>query len=355
MIPSRLLVLSSGRGLSPGCSRQQGVVAVFVAIGMVALLAMAGLALDAGHLMLNKGRIQNTVDAAALAAAKKLDETHDTLAADQAARQIFQQNANGAGNGELADAYNGGAGDISVTVQFSSSLYPFAPGTYDPGVTPDGYVRVRATNFSMPSWFISLLGISSMTTQASAVSGPSPTFTLDDQVCDLAPMMVCGAQEAGTFFGYELNDVQILKTSTNNGQFEVGPGNFQLVRLDGNSGGADVREAMAGGANQCLSSQNEIPTEPGNTVGPVVQGLNTRFGEYHGPMKSYTEEYPPDVQTTANSSEIEKDIDSGVITVTDAEGSVCDGSNYDTWECLSYQWSDYVVDQSQPPYDFEPP
>ena len=55
--------------------RQRGIVAVMVAIGLLALLAMVGLALDSGHAVLNKSRLQNTVDASALAAAKVLDST----------------------------------------------------------------------------------------------------------------------------------------------------------------------------------------------------------------------------------------------------------------------------------------
>ncbi len=51
---------------------QQGVILPLLAIGMVFLIAMAGLALDGGHMMLNKTRLQNTVDAAALTAAKHL-------------------------------------------------------------------------------------------------------------------------------------------------------------------------------------------------------------------------------------------------------------------------------------------
>jgi len=42
--------------------RQRGIVAVVVAISLVALLGMVGFALDSGHLILNKSRLQNTVE-----------------------------------------------------------------------------------------------------------------------------------------------------------------------------------------------------------------------------------------------------------------------------------------------------
>ena len=48
--------------------RQRGVAMPIVVIGLVAMLAMAGLALDSSHAFVNMTRLQNTSDAAALAA-----------------------------------------------------------------------------------------------------------------------------------------------------------------------------------------------------------------------------------------------------------------------------------------------
>ena len=49
---------------------QQGAVMVLLAAGLAALLAVAGLALDGGNLFLNKSKLQNAVDAAALSAGR---------------------------------------------------------------------------------------------------------------------------------------------------------------------------------------------------------------------------------------------------------------------------------------------
>ena len=46
--------------------KQSGSVLVLIVIAMLAMLGIAGLAMDGGHAMLNKTRLQNTVDAAAL-------------------------------------------------------------------------------------------------------------------------------------------------------------------------------------------------------------------------------------------------------------------------------------------------
>jgi Flp pilus assembly protein TadG len=269
----------------PCRERQRGAVLATFVIAMVVMLGIVGMALDGAHGMLNKTRLQDTVDAAALSAAKTLDQTSDQVLAEAEARQMFSRNASDLGNDEMAASY--AAGDIDVAVAFSATLHPFVAGS-----TPAQYVRVTATNFTLPTWFTPVLGFTEEKVGASAVAGPSPTI---QTACNLAPMMVCGDPNAapGDHFGYTLGTADVLKTSSNTS--EVGPGNFQLIRLGGGQGGADVREAMAGNYAGCVSSTDTVPTEPGNTVGPVVQGLNTRFGEYLGPMAGTESDYPPDV------------------------------------------------------------
>ena len=61
--------------------KERGAVLVLFAIGMVAVLGVAGLALDASRAMLSQTRLQNTVDSAALAAAKVLSNTTSTTQA----------------------------------------------------------------------------------------------------------------------------------------------------------------------------------------------------------------------------------------------------------------------------------
>ena len=270
-----------------GVRRERGAVMVLFVIALVAIIGAAGLALDSGHTMLNKTRLQNTVDSAALSGAKTLDQTGDTVLATTDALAMFAGNAAGQGNQEIAAAYGGGT--LNVTVEFSSSLNPFVPGT-----SPPEYVRVRAQNFTMPAWFSQVLGVNQKTTAASAVAGPSPTL---GEVCNVLPVMVCGDPVAGPpYWGYSAGDLDVLKSSAQGGSHEVGPGNFQLIRLGG-SGGAVIRENMAGSYDACASIGDVIETEPGNSVGPVVQGINTRFGNFTGPMNGMQSVYPPDVVT----------------------------------------------------------
>jgi Flp pilus assembly protein TadG len=318
-----------------GPSRQRGAVLVLFVVAMVAILGIAGLALDTSHSMLNKTRLQNTLDAAALAAAKILDDTADTGLATAEALAMFAANANGDGNNELLEAYQ--SGELTVTVQFSNTVNPFVPGT-----SPAFYVRVRAENFSMPVTFSAVLGITDKRVAASAVAGPSPTI---DNACNIMPMMVCGDPAAGgPYWGYEPGQPDVLKSGTTGGNWEVGPGNFQLIRLDDSAGGADVRDAMGGSYDACLSSNEVISTEPGNTVGPVAQGLNTRFGRWNGPVSP--DDYPPDVVTKQPVPPLTYNSDTdtiyqGTTPVTDSDE-------------LSYNYDDYVGDVMQSNFDFQP-
>jgi len=261
-------------------NRQNGVAMPLVVIALVAILAIAGLALDGSHAFVNKTRLQNTADAAALAAAKVYDQTTDTTASTAAANSVFGLNTDGNGNFEVDSAYDGG--DITVTVQYSVTLNPFVSS----GVGP--YVRVIATGFNMATSLSAVIGVTDMDIDASAVAGPSPTI---DTACNIAPILVCADNMIDPYFGFEEGEVKVLKPSPGD-HADVGPGNYKLLRLDC-PGGACVREAMAGAYGGCAIADETVDTEPGVTAGPTSQGFNTRFGMYAGPIGP--EDYPPDV------------------------------------------------------------
>ncbi len=263
-------------------ARQRGIALPLVVIGLAAMLIMAGLALDSSHAYVNKTRLQNTVDAAALTAAKVYDETADVILGTAAANSTFGINTDGIGNFEVDAAYDGG--DISVVVQWSPTLLPFVPS----GVGP--YARVIATGFNTPTTFSNIAGISDIPVIASAVAGPSPSIV---DACNIAPLVACATDMNDQYFGFELDRLMVLKPNPGD-HGDVGPGNYKLLRLNC-PGGDCVREAMAGSYENCASTNEAVETEPGVTAGPTEQGFNTRFGIYGGPIGP--EDYPPDVVT----------------------------------------------------------
>lgn len=298
--------------------RQRGAVIVLIVIALVAILLMAALALDGSHMLVNKTRLQSSVDAAALSGAKTLSQvlgaTGATTVARTAALQTLSLNAAAAGNQELNSAIGGSPGTFAV-VEFSASVYgPFS----FPGPSAARYVRVSVPDYPLAGFFWGVAqafgggGTPNKAVAAVATAGPSPTSP-----CDLAPVMVCGEPVPDSFFGYGFGDLEVLKTASNNTS-GIGPGNFQL--LDFGSGGSTVREQMAGGGTLCPG--DNVQTKPGNTVGPAIQGLNTRFGEYSGGLSSST--YPPDLVTnyTAVGNQ-------GALSL-DGDGSIVYGQNGNT-------------------------
>jgi hypothetical protein len=306
--------------------QQRGIVAVLAAVGLLAILAMVGLAFDTGHLVLNKSRLQSTVDASALAAAKVLDETFSEEQATAAARAVFDRNASE--QGELGSVLSG----ADIIVQYSETLNPFVPGTI-----PANYVRVRANNFTMWTTFLALVGFDQLATGASAVAGPSAPIP---EPCDLVPVTVCADMAAGApNWGYRTDDVTLLKLASEASGSTLGPGNFQLIRLGG--GGADiVRSVLAGGYQKCFN-EKVIETQPGAQAGPVREGLNTRFGQYRGGMREA--DYPPDLITRTPNPTLTSDgtsVFAGGVKITPANMEAR----------VTYTYQDYVVDMKNKNY-----
>ncbi|MGF6708029.1 Tad domain-containing protein [Pseudomonas frederiksbergensis] len=286
--------------------RQEGSVSVLMVIALAAMAMMAALALDGGHMLLNKTRLQNAVDAAALSGAKTLSQvagaTNFASTTRSAALNTLLQNANATGNNELSTAVAGNPGAFAV-VELSDSVYgPFS----FPGPTDAKYVRVSVPNYSLTGFFWSFAqsfgALGNKAVAAIATAGPSPTSP-----CDLAPLMICGDAtqydpDAGMFWGFQFGDLQVLKSAAGNSS-PIGPGNFQL--LDFGSGGSTVRDDLAGGGSVCRNVGENVQTAPGNKVGPASQGLNTRFGIYNGPVSA--SDYPPDLVTTSSNPAITYD------------------------------------------------
>jgi hypothetical protein len=305
-------------------NRQFGVAMPLVVVGMVAMLAIAGLALDSSHAFVNKTRLQNMTDASALAAAKVYDQTTDLITGTAAANSVFGLNTDGSGNFEIDGAYDGG--DITVIVQWSPTLNPFTPS----GIGP--YVRVIATGFDMATSLSAVIGITNMGIAASAVAGPSPT--IDNTVCNIAPLVVCANDIDDEYYGFDQQALMVLKPSPGD-HGDVGPGNFKLLRLEC-PGGDCIRNAMAGDFDACATANEPVDTEPGVTAGPTSQGFNTRFGVYNGPISPG--DYPPDLVVHQASPPLDTYLDADDNDVITWNGqSVTNASEIDQFDYSDYQ------------------
>lgn len=266
-------------------SRQAGTIMVQVVIALIALLGIAALALDLGHLYMLKTRMQNMVDAAALSGAKQFDMTEETVPASAtAAKDTFWKNlvAADSGNDELKDAWGTDPDtpdEIDFVVEFSGEL---TPGSFSPGGTGP-YVRVEAQWPSVGAWFARVLGFTQFTVAASAVAGPSAHL---DDVC-VFPVVLCPKNMVpedpdwgeDPLWGYDAGEpLQLLVQKGN----EIGPGNIGF--LDTGSGADGLQEALAGGTDYCdrqkdepIITDGDSFTEPGNPIQKFLTGVNSRF------------------------------------------------------------------------------
>ena len=262
--------------------REQGSALLLVVIAAAALIGIAGLALDASRLGYMKARLQSVVDAMALAAAKRLDETGSQGAACEAATQSLIANAQGFK--ELAESLPSpvSCGDIDIRY---SSVIPF--DTTQAGTAR--YVRVAVDDVATGTSLAQALGFTTLEVSASAVAGPSAPLA---EVCSVLPIAVCGTAQKPNF-GFVPGRVYLLKGKKNIGdgtQF----GDFHFISLSG-SGASVLRTDFAGGFASCVvvSEGATVPIKSGGNVGPVAQGVNTRFNEYASGLTRA--EYPPDV------------------------------------------------------------
>jgi hypothetical protein len=309
-----------------------------VALAILSLLAMAGLAIDTGHLVLNKSRLQSTVDAAALAGAKVLDQTHgNTGSAQTAAESVYALNA-----AKYPDLRIAGT---PPQVDFSSTLSPFVPGS-----SPANYVRVSAERLPSRTSFLVVLGWTELHTRASAVAGPSAPI---ESPCDLFPVAVCADMTAGEpYWGYAPygqpgNTVTFLKLASGASGSTFGPGNYQVIRLEGT--GADVVRHNLAGGSACPEPGKmiDVDPQPGNVTGAIAQGVNTRFGIYSGSLGRGAADYPPDY-FNAPSPATPLDVSKDGTTLT------YDGKPFTGIDQLAYSYRHYLADYRTLPSDPEP-
>lgn len=287
---------------------QRGIVAVVVTVGMLALLAVTGLALDSGHMLVNKTNLQNATDAAALAAGRTLQLTNgDQTEAATNANTVFAANL----TNELS-----GIGP-TITVTFSETLQP---GSFQSTVADPQYVKVETANVALNSYLVQLVGVNTKNVSTASVAG----YAQGANICNLIPVMVCGKPTpAGEdpedyFHGYKTfdpdsydaaTDVTTLKVGSGDGpDTDVGTGSFHLLDLPGLQGANDIRYAFAGNPScAAVAEPLQIDLAPGNKVGPTVQGINTRFGDYSGPLNGARSLYPPDLANDNASSPVCED------------------------------------------------
>ena len=281
-------------------NKERGTVSVVSAFAMVAMLLGAGLAVDVSHMYLAGGELQNAADAAAIAGASRLNgfPSGITSAVDKAVT--------------LQNRYEFGDNIATTTrsnVRFAKNLNDFNTGADLDETAARAiadkirFIRVLIPDKSIPVPFASLaLGTNQVDLSRSAVAGFSaglqslcsgivPLCVLqDDQTHQ--PLGLVGS--CSNTWAFTPGCTYIIRSGSggqNNGA--VSPGNYQILAIGMDKGGADARLAIAGNPFGCYKPGDTVGTEPGITASAVRFGLNTRFGDYNGTLSSTTS--PPDI------------------------------------------------------------
>ena len=261
----------------PGNRRERGSVLAVSALGMLALVMAAGLAVDVSHFYVVKAELQNAADAAALAGASALDSSPAgiTKAADRAV--------------ELMNNYEFNKTGVTITRDKVKFAVNFGGPYLDEGSARAAAAGVRFVSVEIPPkpvgvvFSASALGKSSVDLTQQAVAGMSVPPNV---FCEWIPLSVIDDPANPMVPGrtYTLRDAP--------GSF-VSPGNYMILAPQG-PGGSSAREDIAHGVNECAEPGQayNVSTKPGVSSGPVRQGINTRFDDYAAGMDPA--EYPPD-------------------------------------------------------------
>jgi Flp pilus assembly protein TadG len=258
---------------------ERGSVLAASTLGMLAFLLATGLAVDISRFYTAQAELQNAADASALAGVSGLNSSAAgiTEATNRAVQAMNNYDFNHTGvvfpRANVLFAVNlGGPYMSEASAQAQPTNIRFVQVT-----TPASPVSV--------SFAASVLG-SSKSLSATATAGYSvplnvlcswlPAFVLDDPAAPISPGHLYTFRSAPGNF--------------------ISPGNYQLLSPLG-PGGNDVRLGMANGVSDCISPGATVATKPGQTAGPVRQGINTRFDIYQGPVDPAVS--PPDSNVAA--------------------------------------------------------
>ncbi len=307
----------------------RGSVAVYLTLAAAVFLPIAAFVIDGTRYYGLNTELKNAADAAALAAATKMDFTDDGMFAADAAARNAVVNYNTFASDDLG-------GKIAINaVQFLTALPPAGETNYDLYFTTSGtdarYVRVvtetreisSAAMIAFSAWSDRNIDLATKTTAAAAVAAKN-TFT-----CQVTPIMICNPIEDGAnpIFGMNIDqDEYVIGPNSVGGWYEyfsdflkdnplwtrrqyrlkyIGNGSditngvFALLEptFVGKKGAAGIREELAlGPPDICIlnNAANIVDVKTGQAEA-INDGLNVRFDIYKG-----TIDPSPDYPTAPN-------------------------------------------------------
>lgn len=210
---------------------QRGSVTILVSVAMILFLSMLATVVDLGLLILEKNRLSNAVDAAALAGVQELPLNSGN--AFQEARRYLDQN--------------------------------FPNLTSNQVVISNGNKEIRVWGQKQIDFFIApIIGIDSWEIEASATART-------DVVTAIRGVVPLGVVRQEFVFGEQY----LLKYGSGSGGSYY-KGNFGALALGG-SGASRYRKNLEEGYDGIIQIGDWVSTESGNMAGPTVQAVRARI------------------------------------------------------------------------------
>ncbi|HEU4704715.1 MAG TPA: pilus assembly protein TadG-related protein [Sphingomicrobium sp.] len=251
----------------------EGAVAPTIALSLLALIAVGGIAFDYARMASMDTELQNAADQAALAAASQLDGQPGACARAAAAARNMISN--------LTYMANDGAGNAVVIAD-------------EPGCDASGNVRfyqnaskTTAATSDGDAKFVEIqvnprTAVYALTPVVAAFSSGGLTAVafagLGEAICRVPPLMLCNPNEANdpdfTIADYIGKGIRLV---ANDGGGNYGPGLFGFLEVGQGNGAIDLAKALGrqGDPGNC-SSGSGVEPNTGNMVS-VRDALNTRF------------------------------------------------------------------------------
>ncbi len=266
----------------PARRRENGAIAVIVAVVLVVLVAFAGIVLDLGRLFVNKTELQNAADACALAAAGQLvcDPAGGTCPAaflhDAEAAGIYVAARN------TSDFQEGAVTITADDIRFHTAIGPnSAYLSRAAGANPNSkFVMCTARSAALPTRFMQVL---QDLTPADVVAQAVATLAPGQTACNASPVGVCAKNLTPPTYGYDTIGEWIVSSfnkgtgGTDDANLE---GNFRWVDFTPSAGGtSEIRDQLLGNGSVCGIRVGDDVREQGVKQG-AKSAWNTRFGIY---------------------------------------------------------------------------
>lgn len=262
---------------------EKGIAILYVAIFLLVSLWFVSLAIDVGKLMAAKTELQAAADAAALAGASAINPVTAVIDQDEAKVRAAS-----------ASSSNGAYEELKTPVVISPDVDVTFPTPQQVTVTVH---RDTAHDNPVVLHFAQTLGLARMGVTANATAEAGALTGVCEGLAPFAPEQLPN----GADFVKDCGTTYTLKLGAGNST----TGNFQLLSYPNCSeddftggGGSAVRYYTENGWNCCFNIGDliTVDTKPGNTVGPLQQGLQARwdadtdktpgcYQNYHGNQK----------------------------------------------------------------------